>query len=99
MPGEVRIRPRLIVIGAAAGEDRTSSHRWDVDDAATTEFAHTRKDELTHPNEPEDIRLELAPHIIEAERLDRSQALDVATVVWMLAVKRRVEGWALRRML
>ena len=99
MPGEVRIRPRLIVIGAAAGEDQTPSHRWDVDDVATTEFAHTREDELARPNEPEDIRLVLAPHIIEAERLDRSQALDVATVVWMLAFERQVEGRALRRML
>jgi len=80
-----RVRDRLHrvfrgVIGAAAGKGQLSAHRADIDDAAPACPAHAGKDELAHPNQAEDVGLELPADVVKGNRLDRP-GLGVSGVV------------------
>ena len=68
------------VVEAAAGEREVRAHRADVDDLAAALRAHAGQHELRQAHEAEDVRLELAAHLVDADRLDRAR-LRVAGVV------------------
>ena len=68
------------VVGTSARERQLAAHRAEVHDPARALPAHARQDQLAHADQPEHVRLELPPHVIEVERLDRTR-LAVAGVV------------------
>jgi hypothetical protein len=65
---------------AATREREVRAHRRDVHDPSRPPLAHGRQDELAHPHEPEDVRLELPAHIGDRDLLDRAR-LAVSRVV------------------
>jgi hypothetical protein len=68
------------VVPAAAGEGQAPAHRADVDDPPPALAPHAGEDELRQPGETEEVRLELAPCVLERDALDRA-AEAVARVV------------------
>ena len=68
------------VVDAAAGEHEPAAHRRDVHDLAEALAAHAGQDELAHPQQAEDVRLELAPDLVHRHLLD-GPGLAVAGVV------------------
>ena len=68
------------MVDAAAGEGQLAAHRADVHDPAPALAAHARQRELAHPDQAEDVGLELAADRVEVDRLDRAR-LAVAGVV------------------
>jgi len=60
------------VIDRSAGEDQPAAHRRDVDDPSGALGAHRGQDELAEPQQPEDVGLELAAHVVQVEGLGGS---------------------------
>src|SRR5829696_2491137 len=68
------------VVDPATGEGELAAHRAQVDDLPGAGSSHTREDELAHPHQAEDVRLELPADAVHRDRLNRP-ALAVAGVV------------------
>jgi hypothetical protein len=68
------------VVNAPAREGELAAHRADVDDPPLALAAHPGEDQLAHPDQAEDIGLELTADALDRDGLDRPR-LAVAGVV------------------